>query len=117
MQSADESLDKVITKFEDLKIYYLTLFCHLIVAVICVIVLKEQHPIILFWILSSILLYLIYENENKVYKIMASGSVIYVLKNLITLATDVNSRKMKRIKYGIWELPFWCIISYYIFLL
>jgi hypothetical protein len=105
-------MEEIKKQIENIKIYdYLLLLCHLIVAVLCIIILKNQHPDILLYILLFIFLYLVYEDENNAYKIISIGATIYLLKTIISF------KSFKYIINNLWEIPFWCIVGHYLIIL
>jgi hypothetical protein len=82
---------------------------HIIVATLCVVLLKKMHPHMLMGFLCCILGFLLYGDSN-ISVVVMGGVSIYLLR----IATQDENTLKGFLKENIWELPYWCIVSNYI---
>lgn len=76
----------------------------LIVTILSVKLLKDINKILLMFVLSIILVFLLYQNKFDVRKLVTMSLIIITFDNVIN--GDVI--------YSLWKIPYWTIINFYI---
>ena len=92
---------------------------HIVIASILTLCLKNNKPVLLFTILSLILGFVSYTEQNKmpIYLLILCGFVIYALDTYIINKPPSNDKnKVKELLDTIWKVPYWGILSYYVML-
>jgi hypothetical protein len=75
----------------------------LIVTILSVKLLKDINKILLMFVLSIILVFILYQNKFDVRKLVTMSLIIITFDNVIN--GDVI--------YSLWKIPYWTIISFY----
>lgn len=114
---ADFKLENCIDKEKIMEMSYV--LSHIVTASILTLCLKNNKPILLFTILSLILGFVSYTEQNKmpIYLLILCGFVIYALDTYIINKPPSNDKnKVKGLLDTIWKVPYWGILSYYVML-
>ncbi len=114
----DFKLENCINKEKIMEISYL--LSHIIVASILVVCLKNNKSLLLFTILSLMLGFVSYTEQNKIpiYLLALCGFIIYMLEtHIINKPAPNDNNKVKKLLDTIWKIPYWAILSYYIIII
>ena len=121
MKKIEDKLDNCIgnKKFTLDMLYFLS---HIVLASILITCLKRTQPLVLALILSAILGYVSFTEQDKfpIYALPIAGLTIYLLDLTVIssyLPENVNKTTLDVVVNTSWRAPFFGIISYYVAIL